>query len=372
MKVSIPLTQSTLQDAINLTTGLFAPLRGFMNAAECAAVERTMRLPSGAPWPIPVTLEVNEALYQRAAGANSAVLSFEGEAVGWMRVEDCFELNPTPFCRAIFGTADLAHPGVAREVARGNLRLGGPVTITAPRLLDAALRPDRLRQLFRKNGWQTVAGFQTRNPIHRAHEYLQRIGLELCDGLFINPLFGWRRPGEFGEHAVLASYQVMADQFYPTHRVHIEGLRTSMRYAGPREAIFHALLRRNAGCSHFIIGRDHAGVGAYYPKYAAHDLARQFAQGQELGIALLLLHEPYYCRECGQIVTEQTCGHPEAALPISGTQIRDVLRRGALPDERLMRPEVAAALQALGPSMFAGKEETREASHCHCGAVVAA
>jgi sulfate adenylyltransferase len=352
MTLSVELSRNALEDALNITTGLFWPLRGFLTSTECAAVIREMRLPSGEAWSIPVTLELDAAAWQRAKHASRIELRFQGENVGYMEVEDVFEVSLQTLCLGTFGTTDLAHPGVALEFSRGPLRVGGRTVITSAKLLHAALHPERLRECFRRKGWQTAVGFQTRNPIHRAHEYLQRIGLEICDGLFVNPLLGWRRAGEFSEQAILAAYTTMAERFFPRGRVHIEGLRTPMRYAGPKEAIFHAIIRRNAGCTHFIIGRDHAGVGNFFGKYAAHELAREVTARQDLGIELLLLHEPYYCRTCEQIVSERSCGHAEAMIPVSGTGIREAFADGRIPDQRFMRREIAEAIAALGPDMF--------------------
>ena len=192
-----------------------------------------------------------------------------------------------------------------------------------------------------------MVGFQTRNPIHKAHEHIQRIGLEVCDGLFINPIVGWKKTGDFTQEAVMAAYRRMIDEFYPKGRVHIAGLKTQMRYAGPREAVFHAIIRRNLGCTHFIIGRDHAGVGGYYGAYDAHALARELEP--ELGIHLLLTREPYFCKKCGQIVTDKHCAHYSThRVEISGTIIRKYISDGSIPDEIMLRKEVFDAILGCG------------------------
>jgi sulfate adenylyltransferase len=363
MKPAVELSRHAIQDAVNIATGLFRPLRGFLTGDECRSVLERMQLPTGEVWTIPVTLELDAAQYARARQADCVALTYQGEQVGYLRVADVFQVDLKQLCRDTFGTTDPAHPGVAFEFARGSFRIGGESVITSPKLVSTALHPDRLRDRFRRNGWQTVVGFQTRNPIHRAHEYLQRIGLEICDGLFVNPLVGWRQAGEFSEAAIWAAYTTMAERFFPPDRVHIDGLRTSMRYAGPREAIFHALLRRNAGCTHFIIGRDHAGVAGFYDKYAAHQLARQLMETHNLGITLLLLNEPYHCLKCRQIVTERSCGHPDAVLPVAGSIIREAFKSGHLPDARLMRPEIAGAIMSLGAAMFTTEETPDETSN---------
>ena len=216
-------------------------------------------------------------------------------------------------------------------------------------ILTISLSPSNTKTVFSTKGFHTVCGFQTSNVIHRAHEYLQRTALEICDGLFINPIIGWKKIGDFTENAVMVGYKKMIEEFYPAQRIHFEGLRTQMRYAGPREAIFHAIIRRNLGCTHFIIGRDHAGVGNFYSLYAAHELARKIEARGNLGIKLLLLHGPYYCYKCGQVVTDKTCGHDEIYhVAISGTKIRECFKRGDIPDENFMRPEISQAILALG------------------------
>jgi len=216
-----------------------------------------------------------------------------------------------------------------------------------------ALSSEKTKKFFKDKGWKTIVGFQTRNPVHRAHEHLQRIGLELCDGLFINPLIGWRKAGDFSEDAVMKAYECMIEKYYPADRVHLAGLRTYMRYAGPREAVFHAIIRKNLGCTHFIIGRDQAGTGEYYGKYEAQDLARKLKENGDLGIELLLLKGPYFCAQCDQIVSEKHCGHGEGSVfPVSGTLIREALIRNERPDERFMRPEIADVLISLGQDKF--------------------
>jgi len=207
------------------------------------------------------------------------------------------------------------------------------------------LTPAETKKIFKQNNWLTVTGFQTRNPIHTAHECLQRKALEITDGLFIQPLIGWKKKGDFTPEAVVKAYEKMIARFFPPHRVQLAMLRTPMRYAGPREAVFHALIRRNFGCTHFVVGRDHAGVGNFYGKYDAHKLCRQF---NDLGIKILYLQGPYYCKKCGTVVTEDDCRHgPEQAIPISGTEIRSLLSQGKVPPRELMREEIADVLLAL-------------------------
>jgi sulfate adenylyltransferase len=273
--------------------------------------------------------------------------------IGYIAIEDCYEIDPQTDVAAVFKTTDMAHPGVKKEMERFHYRIGGTVRLLDDRFSGESMDPESLRNTFAQQGWTTIVGFQTRNPIHRAHEHLQRIGLEVCDGLFINPIAGWKKRGDFSEAAVMASYDKMITSFYPRHRVFLQGLKTQMRYAGPREAVFHAIIRRNAGCTHFIIGRDHAGVGNYYGQYEGHDLARQLALKGNLGIQLLLLKEPYFCTICDQIVSESSCGHAGTArVEISGTLIRKAFSEGMMPDSRMMRPEISEVLLKMGRKAF--------------------
>ena len=211
------------------------------------------------------------------------------------------------------------------------------------------MKPEETKIFFKEKGWNTIVGFQTRNPIHKAHEHIQRLGLEVCDGLFINPITGWKKKGDFTQEAVIAAYSEMMKAFYPADRVYMAGLKTQMRYAGPREAIFHAIIRRNLGCTHFIIGRDHAGVSGYYGAYDAHDLARKLSTEHDLGIELLLTREPYYCKKCKQVVTDKPCSHYATdRVEISGTIIRKYIADGNIPDEIMMRQEIFDAILGCG------------------------
>jgi sulfate adenylyltransferase len=353
MKLTVSLSSDLAQDAINIGSGLFFPVQGFMTAAQYGNVLENYCLGPGQPWPMPITLDVDRETFFKASRSGRVFLASGGTPLGHMEVEDCFTVNPLEDCGKIFNTDDAAHPGVQRELLRSPYRLGGKITIARSEWLGGSGNPELTREMFAQRGWQTVAGFQTRNPIHRAHEHLLRTCMEMFDGVFINPTVGWKKAGDFSEEAVRRAYQVMLDGYFPKERVCFLGLETSMRYAGPREAVFHALIRRNAGCTHFIIGRDHAGVGHYYGTYEAHELARRLATEQKLGIELLLLKEPFYCLRCEQVVSEHHCAHAAShKVEISGSIIRENLRQGLRPDPRLMREEVAEAILALGREMF--------------------
>lgn len=336
-------------DILNIAEGAFHPLKGFMTAADYRSVVKDMRLRSGDPWTIPITLEVPEERRTEISRASRIILcnaAFVPLAV--LEVEDIFRTRGEPDVSAVYGTADLRHPGVSKELARSRWRVGGPLRAfrsAAETSLPARISVNEARREIARRGWKTIVGFQTRNAPHRAHEHLQRTALETHDGLFIHPLIGWKKPDDFTPDAVVRGYQTLIGQFYPRDRVLFGALRTAMRYAGPREAVFHAIIRRNYGCTHFIIGRDHAGVGGFYGRYAGHELSRKIG---DLGIEILRMAGPYFCRRCGQIATERTCGHGDShALSISGTQVRDMISRGNRPPVEYMRPEVADVLIAL-------------------------
>jgi sulfate adenylyltransferase len=346
----IALNRQQYLELEKISFGVFRPLTGFMNEDEFRGVVSEMRLPSGEPFPLPVVLDVDAGTAQRARGANQVALLYDGMEVGRLDPRSVYSCDKPAVAQKLFGTSDDGHPGVRFFLRGGDHFIGGPVELTRRIKLDVSaceMTPDETRAEFARRGWQTVAGFQTRNVPHRAHEYLQRVALELVDGLFIQPLIGRKKIGDYRPEAIIAGYRALIGEFLPADRVVLGVLTTTMRYAGPREAVFHAIIRRNYGCTHFIVGRDHAGVGDWYGKYDAHDLIRNF--DGELGITILRLSGPYHCRICDGIVTEKTCPHggTAAAREISGTDMRRILTSGAAPDPALMRPKVVAALEGV-------------------------
>lgn len=335
-----------------LCLGVFLPLRGFMNADEFQSAVNSMRLPTGEPFPLPVCLDIDAATAARLRGSALITLVFGGIEVGTLELEDIFTCDKNQVAQKIFGTADLAHPGAKFLFEGGDYFAGGKVNLKQRVRLDVStheLTPLETRAEFARRGWKKIVGFQTRNVPHRAHEYLQRIALEISDGIFIQPLIGRKKSGDYAPEAIITGYKTLIEQFLPADRVVFGVLTANMRYAGPREAVFHAIIRRNYGCTHFIVGRDHAGVGNYYGRYEAHDLIQSF--GEELGIIPLCLAGPYYCALCDGIVTERTCQHassaPNLVKEISGTDIRQILVSGREPDPRLLRPEVLASLTGI-------------------------
>lgn len=356
------LTQSQYLEFEKLILGAFSPVTEFMDEDTFHSVVETMRLPDGQPFTLPILLDLNAVNAKRLRGSPRITLMYQNQEVGELLPNGFYTCDKIKAAKSIFGTSDKSHPGVRFFMEGGDWFVGGKIS---SKVIDKAtfskeneLTPLQAKTLFKNNGWKTIVGFQTRNVPHRAHEYLQRVALEYVDGLFLHPLVGKKKRGDYSQEAVLAGYQTLVQKFYPANRVALSLLTTAMRYAGPREAIFHAIIRRNYGCTHFIIGRDHAGVGSYYEKYAAHQLAKTF-EG-ELGITILPFHGPFYCRHCDGIVTEKTCPHhatdPQSVKDISGTDMRSILTGGSHPDPKLMRPEVVSALQGI--TIFIEHEDT--------------
>jgi sulfate adenylyltransferase len=346
------LTRDQYLEFEKLAFGALTPLTGFMDEAQFRGAVDKMRLPSGDVFPLPVLLDVSAEDARRLRGLPHVALVHEKTQVGELTPESIFTCDKRDVVAKVFGTSDAAHPGVRAFMSGGDWFVGGPVRLKQRVRLDISddeLTPDQTRYIFGKRGWKTVVGFQTRNVPHRAHEYLQRAALEQVDGLFIQPLVGRKKAGDYTPQAIMAGYKALVRNFMREDRVVLGILSTAMRYAGPREAVFHAIIRRNYGCTHFIVGRDHAGVGSYYGKYEAHELTRRF--DGELGIQIMRLHGPYHCRRCDALVTEHTCPHgktdPAAISEISGTDMRAILSGGAAPRAELMRPEVIAAVKGI-------------------------
>ncbi len=348
----VVLDQNTAMDLWQIATGGFSPLEGFMTRADYERVLAEARLENGLVWPLPVVLPAKQEEFAALKeGDQAALVSASGRILGVIRVEEKFSVDLRREALAIYGYDDPEHPGVAKVLRRSDLLLGGPIwVLDRPELpfADVCRTPAELRAEFKARGWRTVAGFQTRNPPHRAHEHLQRIALELLDGLLIHPVLGEKKPGDFKNEAIIEAYKWLIENVYPPGRVVLSGLATWMRFAGPREAVFHALVRKNYGCTHFIVGRLHASPSGWYRDYDAHDYMRQFGT-EELGIEVLLLKGPFYCRACGGTATENTCGHGEAErVKISMTTIRAMLREGREPPPELIRPEVARIVARYG------------------------
>lgn len=340
------LDKNQVLDVEKISNGTFSPLEGFLGSQAYHCVVHKMSLPDGTTWPIPVILQVPRETARRFDVGTRVLLWNEEEdsPCGILKLEETYQIDLLEQAQKVYGTSDSKHPGVARMRGLGDHCLAGPIWLVQasrsliPKAYD--LSPTEVRDEIARRGWKRITGFQTRNLGHKAHEHLQKIGLELSDGLLIHPLIGWKKAGDMLPEIILEGYEILIDRYYPKDRVILAGLTTAMRYAGPREALFHAIIRRNFGCTHFIVGRDHAGVGGYYDKYAGHRIFDEIDLPR-LGIVPLRLHGPCYCKVCDEIVTEQICPHGESAwVDISGTEIRAMIARGERPPTNIMRPEI--------------------------------
>ncbi len=326
-------------DIMNLGIGTFSPLEGFMGPEDLRATLYEKRLASGIPWTIPIVLDVSAS---QASQLGEAVgLWYAGQPLALLEVDTTHRYDPHEFAKQVFGTEDQKHPGVANVFRMREVLLGGRVTVLGE--LDTPfaryrLTPLETRVLFTAKGWRTVVGFQTRNVPHLGHEYVQKTALTFVDGIFINPVIGRKKAGDFKDEVILQAYDALVRHYYLRERAVLATLHTEMRYAGPREAIFHAIVRKNFGCTHFIVGRDHAGVGKYYAPYAAQEIFDEFP---DLGIIPLFFTAFFYCRRCSSVANEKTCPHgAEARVDFSGTLLRKLLSERQAPDG-LIRSEVA-------------------------------
>ncbi len=349
----VQLDSMGLSDLELIATGALSPLTGFMNRADYERCVDEMRLANGVLWPVPVTLAVDPDLASDVRQGQEIALCEEDRVLAVMEVADKYSFDrgiKEHEADEVYRTTEATHPGVARLYQRGDVVLGGDVWLVdwpgAMRTEFPELRhtPAQTRRMFARRGWRSVVGFQTRNPIHRAHEYLQKTALEIVDGLFIHPLVGETKEGDIPADVRIASYQTILRDYYPADRVLLGVFPAAMRYAGPREAIFHAIARKNYGCTHFIVGRDHAGVGDYYGTYDAQDIFDQFPQ-EDIGIVPFKFEYAFFCKKCGAVVSAKTCPHDQDDwIYLSGTQVREMLERGEMLPEEFTRPEVAKVL----------------------------
>jgi sulfate adenylyltransferase len=346
---ALRVSQRSLSDLELLAIGGYSPLEGFMTQADYRAVVNDMHFASGLPWPMPITLAVStDEAGAIAEGSEIALADESGRVLAVMQLEQKFGYDKRLEAREVYRTEDEAHPGVAAVYAQREVLLGGPVrVIELPSHDDFTqyrLTPAQTRAAFTARGWQTVVGFQTRNPVHRAHEYIQKCALEIVDGLLLHPLVGETKSDDIPADVRMRCYEVLLENYYPRDRVLLSVNPAAMRYAGPREAVFHALVRKNYGCTHFIVGRDHAGVGSYYGTFDAQRIFEEFAPG-ELGITPLMFDNTFFCRRCDEMASVKTCPHDgDARVTLSGTQVREMLVGGIAPPIEFSRPEVARIL----------------------------
>lgn len=346
----VKMTSKEVSDLIMMAMGAFSPLDGFMKKDDYLGVVQSMELASGVLWPIPVTLAIDNADAENIAeGGDVALVDGDtGDLMGMMTVEEKYTYDKKEEAEKVFTTTDEEHPGVKRIYTQGDVYLGGPVKAFSegsyPEQYPEFGRPAETRKIFEEKGWSMVAAFQTRNPLHRSHEYLAKIAMEVCDGVFIHPIVGALKPGDIPADTRMECYHALINNYFPADRIVLKVYPMEMRYGGPKEAILHAIIRQNFGCSHLIIGRDHAGVGSYYGPFDAQDIFDSLKPGA-LELKPLKLDWTFWCYKCGGMASLKTCPHDkEDRCLISGTQLRTMLSEGKNPPAEFSRPEVLEIL----------------------------
>ena len=355
------LSARQISDLLMIASGAYSPIEGFLGEADYRAVVSSMRLANGVIWPIPITLAVSSNEASSLKIGEDVALYQEDQLLAVLHLAEKYTTDKSCEAESVYRTTDQAHPGVQVLYSQGDWLLGGSISlINRPRDLSFAQYrkdPNQTRALFKERGWRRVVAFQTRNPVHRAHEYIQKCAMEIADGLLLHPLVGETKSDDVPADVRIRSYEEILANYYPASRAVLAVMPAAMRYAGPREAVFHALIRKNYGCSHFIVGRDHAGVGSYYGTYDAHYIFDEF-EPHELGITPLFFDHTFYCKSCGAMASAKTCPHEQSRhVTLSGTKVRELLSSGQLPPVEFSRPEVARVLiAAYRSNVGAGSE----------------
>ncbi|HEX7033552.1 MAG TPA: sulfate adenylyltransferase [Nitrososphaera sp.] len=340
---SVQVSADLRNDVENIADGVFSPLEGFVGEADFQSIVKTGRLSNGLAWTVPIVLDVDDQTATKMKDAGQVALATGSEKFAILHVEEVYSFDRLACAKAIYQTDDIKHPGVEKMVNMKSKLVGGKIDVFK-KMDQSPLRryrmtPTEIRAEISRRGWRTVVGFQTRNVPHVAHEMVQKAALNLYDGLFVNPLIGKKKKGDFKDEVILAAYVSLIENYYPKDRAMFATLHTEMRYAGPKEAIHHAIMRKNFGCSHFIVGRDHAGVGGYYHPFASHEIFKGYP---DLEIEPVFFPAFYYCKKCLSYANQKNCPHgPEFREELSGTKMRKMVSSGETPAQHLMRPEVA-------------------------------
>ena len=345
----LPMVELSYESAVDVESiahGVYSPLEGFMNNEAYRSVLDEMRLPNDLPWTIPIVLDVSRETVKDVKAGDTIALSAPGNVpLAVMHVEDIYGFDKQEYSEKVFRTTDPKHPGVARVHQLKDLLIGGQIEMfkdVENPFEHYTLSPAETRVLFKEKGWRTIVGFQTRNAPHIGHEYIQKSALAFIDGVFVNPVIGRKKQGDFKDEVIVEAYKSLIDNYYQKDTAVMSILRYEMKYAGPREAILHAIIRKNFGCTHFAVGRDHAGVGNYYGPYDAQEIFKEFP---DLGVTPVFFREFFYCKRCVAIVNERICPHTgQDRVGFSGTKMRDMIVQGLRPPSEIMRPEVADAI----------------------------